>query len=165
MACRSLDPRKCNVTVDNNALDRNGTASDLLIERLLELQRSRKVNIVVPQGVRREAQHPNTPADVREEISSKIFAIPTELTGQELQERRRVELVLQGNAKPGKHISDARHLFEAGKYGGGYFVTNDQRILDKRIDLADVLPPSLNIVTLEQLLEIFDDYESGRTLS
>jgi hypothetical protein len=35
------------------------------------------------------------------------------------------------------------------KYGGGYFVTNDQRILDKRIDLADVLPPSLNIVTLE----------------
>jgi hypothetical protein len=51
---------------------------------------------------------------------------------------------------------------KAGKYGGGYFVTNDQRILDKRIELADVLPPSLNIVTLEQLLEIFDDYESGR---
>jgi hypothetical protein len=115
MARRPLDPRECNVTIDNNALDRNGAPSDMLIERLLELQRSRKVNIVVPQGVRREAQHPNTPADVREEFSSKIFTIPTELTGQELQERRRVELVIQGNAKPGKHISDARHLFESGE--------------------------------------------------
>jgi hypothetical protein len=162
MARRPLDPRKCNITIDNNALDRNGTASDLLIERLLELQRSRKLNIVVLQGVRREALHPRTPTAFREEIGSKPFTIPTEITGQELRERRQIELVLQGNAKPGKHISDARHLFEAGKYGGGYFVTNDQRILDKRIELADVLPPSLNIVTLKQLLEIFDDYESGR---
>jgi hypothetical protein len=115
VARRPLDPRKCNVTIDNNALDRDGTARDLLIERLLELQRSRKVNIVVPQGVRREAQHPNTPAYVREEISSKIFTRPTELTAQELQERRRVELVLQGNGKAGKSICDARHLFEAGE--------------------------------------------------
>jgi membrane peptidoglycan carboxypeptidase len=82
--------------------------------------------------------------------------------GKSFRERRRVELLLQGNAKPGKHISDARHLFEAGKYGGGYFVTNDQRILDKRVELADALPPSLNIVTLKQLLDIFDDYQSGR---
>src|SRR5260370_38535313 len=111
MACRPLDPRKCNVTVDNNALDRNGTASDLLIERLLELQRSRKINIVVPQGVRREAQHPRTPGDVREEISTKIFTFPTELSAQELQKRRRVELALQGNHKPRKQISNARNLY------------------------------------------------------
>jgi hypothetical protein len=70
--------------------------------------------------------------------------------------------MLQGNGKAGKSICDARHLFEAGKYGGGYFVTNDKGILGKRIKLADVLPPSLNIVTLEQLPEIFDDFKNGR---
>ena len=41
----------------------------------------------------------------------------------------------------------------------------DARILKKRTDLASVLPPTaLQIVTLAEFLEIFDDYEQGRRL-
>jgi hypothetical protein len=41
-------------------------------------------------------------------------------------------------------------------------VTNDRRILDKRSELAAVLPPTLHIVTIEELFVVFDDYEAGR---
>jgi len=161
---RPLDPRHCNVTIDANALDRDGTDRDRSIDRLLGLHRTRVLNIVVPKGVRVEALHRNTPDYVRNEIASKIFTIETELTQPELEQLRRIEAMLRGNAELGKHAADARHLFEAGKYGGGYFVTNDCRMLKKRGELAAVLPPSLNIVTLGELLAIYDDYESGRRI-
>jgi hypothetical protein len=46
--------------------------------------------------------------------------------------------------------------------GCGYFITHDKRILAKRSELAAVLPPSLNIVTLVEFFEILDDYAEGR---
>jgi hypothetical protein len=76
--------------------------------------------------------------------------------------RRQIELALQGNARPGKHAADAYHLAEAAKYG--YFITEERRILEKSNGLNDLLPPSLQVVTLEQFLEIFDDYEAGRRI-
>jgi hypothetical protein len=164
MSHRPLDPRRCNVTIDNNASDRSGSARDVLIDRLLDLEKAGKVNLVVPQGVRRESQHPNTPAPVRATMAARIYTLPVERTSGERAELRRVQAILQGNAMPGKHAADSDHLFEAGKYGGGYFVTNDRRILDKRSELAAVLPPTLNIVTIEELFVVFDDYEAGRRL-
>jgi hypothetical protein len=166
MTRRPLDPRLSNITIDNNALDKNGTARDALIDRLMTLQQSGEVNIVVPRGVRSEALHPYTPSDVRQNIGSQIFAIQTALTAPEREQLRKVETVLQGNAQPAKHKADANHLFEAGKYGGGYFITNDGRILDKRDELseASALPPTLSIVTLEEFFEIFEDFEQGRRI-
>jgi hypothetical protein len=55
-------------------------------------------------------------------------------------------------------------LKPASKYGGGYFVTNDRRMINKRQELAEVLPPSLNIVTLEEFLRTFDDFETNRRI-
>jgi hypothetical protein len=163
MPHRPLDPRRCNIAIDNNALDRNGTARDALIDQLLERERSGQIRLVVPQGVRRESQHPRTPPSVGAEMGAKIFTLPVGRTAGELEQLRRVQAILQGNAKPGRHSADADHLFEAAKYGG-YFVTNDRRMLDKRGELAEILPPSLNIVTIEELFAIFGDYESGRRL-
>jgi predicted nucleic acid-binding protein len=66
--------------------------------------------------------------------------------------------ILQGNARPGKHEPDASHISEAAETGCGYFITHDKRILDRRGKLRAVLPPSLNIVSLEEFFQIFDRY-------
>ena len=35
---------------------------------------------------------------------------------------------MQRNAQRGKHDADTFHVVESAKYGGRYFVTNDERI-------------------------------------
>ena len=104
-------PRKCPIEIDANALNRDGTSHDELVDRLLELDRVAKINLIIPTGVRTEVQDPRTPAHVSE-LMSKIFTIKTGLTTQEADTRRRIEAALQGNAKPGKHAADAQHLAE-----------------------------------------------------
>jgi hypothetical protein len=42
MTRRPLDPRKVNVAIDANALDRNGTDHDERVDRLLELRAARR---------------------------------------------------------------------------------------------------------------------------
>jgi hypothetical protein len=160
---RPLDPRKVNVAVDANAVDKHGTARDALVDRFNHLKNAGKIRVVVPAGVRREVEHPHTPQNVKKAILPEIFTIPTGLNSAEQRLRRRIELALQGNARPGKHAADACHLAEAAKYGG-YFITEERRILEKSNGLDDLLPPSLRVVTLEHFLEIFDDYEAGRRI-
>jgi predicted nucleic acid-binding protein len=160
---RPLDPRRVNVTLDANALDKDGTERDALVERALQLRQAGKIRFVIPAGVRREIEHPKTPQKVKDAVLPEIFTMSVELNPQEQDFRRKLTGALQGNALPGKHAADAYHLAEAAKYGG-YFITHDDRILRKPGDLLGLLPPSLQIVTLERFLEIFDDYESGSAL-
>lgn len=159
-ARRPLDPRICPVAIDANAFDRDGRARDNLIDRLLGLSLAGAVNLIVPKRVREEIQNPRTPAHVREAALPLIFTIPVFLNPDEQRRKRVIEQELQGNARPGKHLLDADHLFETAKYGG-YFITHDQRILTKAGRLGEVLPPSLTVVTLRDFLAIFDDY-AGR---
>ena len=94
-------------------------------------------------------------------MAARIFTLPTELTAQEADTRRRIEAEIQGNAKPGKDARDAEHLSEAAKYGG-YFITSDERILKRSQGFGALLPPSLQVVRLVTFFEIFDDYAAGR---
>jgi len=55
---RPLDPRKCPIGIDANAINRDGSAHDQLVDRLLELDRSGTINLIVPRGVRVEVQDP-----------------------------------------------------------------------------------------------------------
>ncbi|UGY16757.1 hypothetical protein HAP48_0004200 [Bradyrhizobium septentrionale] len=159
---RPIPPRKSNISVDANALDCHGTARDALVKRFKALIEKRTINIVVAGGVRDEASHPNTPADVKSAVMPRIFNLRPSLIPQQHAERKKVATILQGNAAPDKHAADASHLSEAAETGCSYFVSEDARILKKRADLAAVLPPTLQIVTLEEFLEIFDDYEEGK---
>jgi hypothetical protein len=160
---RPLDPRMCPIGIDANALNRDGSVHDDLVDRVIELERTGQINLIAPHGVRREAEDPRTPDLVGDAILSKIFTIPTSLTPQERNTRSRIEATVQGSARPGKHAADAQHLAEAAKYCG-YFITHDDRVLKRSKGLRDTLPPSLNVVTLAQFLEIFDDYEAGRRI-
>jgi hypothetical protein len=161
---RPIPPRRSNIAVDANALDCHGTVRDALVERLKALIEKRTINIVVAGGVRDEASHPNTPVGVKCAVMPRIFNMRPSLIPQQHAERKKLATILQGNAAPEKHAADASHVSEAAETGCSYFITEDARILKKRADLAAVLPPTLQIVTLEEFLEIFDDYEDGRRL-
>jgi hypothetical protein len=69
----ALDPRICNITLDANAVDRDGGPRDGLVDRLLGLRQTGKINFVVPGSVRTEVQHPRTPHDVKSAVLGEIF--------------------------------------------------------------------------------------------
>ncbi len=159
----ALDPRICNITLDANAVDRDGGPRDGLVDRLLGLRQTGKINFVVPGSVRTEVQHPRTPHDVKSAVLPEIFSLPVGRTAAEHETLRRVRALLQGNAAPGKHDDDAFHVCEAAqKCGGGYFITHDGRMLKKRDDLRSILGPALCIVTLTEFLDIYDDFAARR---
>ena len=60
-----------------------------------------------------------------------VYTIETELSPELRTKRDEIRTLIQGNAKPGKHRGDADHLFELFKFGGGYFVTTDDRLLSR----------------------------------
>jgi hypothetical protein len=155
---RPLDPRKANIGLDANALNRNGTDQDRLVERFCQLVHDRVLKIVVAGGVRNEIQNPRTPSHKKAAILPRIFNLRPGLTESQHAQRRRVRIILQGNARPNKHAADASHLCEAAETGCSYFITHDRRILRRRLELHAVLPPSLTIVALEDFFDIFDAY-------
>jgi hypothetical protein len=161
---RAIDPRRCNISCDANALDRDGTTNDQLVERFLKLVESGVINVVVAGGVRDEIQHRQTPWNIKAAFPPRIFNLRPGLNSSQQAERARVRTILQGNANPGTHAADASHLSEAAETGCCYFISNDKRILKKRKELRSALPPTLRIVTMREFLEILDDFEAGRRL-
>lgn len=159
-----IDPRICNIGHDANALDRDGTGRDALVDRFLNLASSRRLKVVVAGGVRDEVQHPNTPADVKDGVLPRIFNFRPGLNATQQEQRRRIREILQGNARPGKHDADASHLSEAAETGCGYFITHDKRILDKRDELHRALSPSLTVVTLTEFFDTYDRFEADRRI-
>jgi hypothetical protein len=158
---RPLDPKICNIGLDANALDRDGTTRDQLSDRFRALVSDGTLTVVLGGGVRTEVQHPRTPADVQDALLPQIFNLRPGLNSSQRTEPARVRAILQGNARPGKHAADASHISESAETGCGYFITHDRRILDKREELQAILPPTLNIVSLEEFFEIFDSYAVG----
>jgi len=154
-----LDPQRCRVALDANALDRNGGPRDALVERLLALEESSKIQFLEPGTVYRQAQHPRTPLPVQEVIRSQIFTLPTGLTEAEENRRRHVLAVMRGNSVSDRHDADAAILFEAGKYAAGYLITEDKRILRNRVELQEILGPPLCITTLSEFLAIYDQFD------
>lgn len=156
---RPLDPRIVNVCIDSNALQPPAT-DPVAVEKFIALHESGVIQIVVPSGVRIEAIHPSAPPDIRAEYTSSIFTLPTNPTESEWHLRNAIEVELRGNAKADKHAADAAHLAEACKYAG-YFITHDTRVLKRAGKLANLLPPSLQVVTLSDFLSIYDEYARG----
>jgi hypothetical protein len=93
---------------------------------------------------------------VQDAVLPRIFNLRPDLNPAQQAEWRQVAVILQGNAKPGKHAADASHISEAAETGCAYFITEDNRILDERAELSRVLPLSLAIVTLMEFFDAFD---------
>jgi hypothetical protein len=114
---RRIDPRYSNTLLDANALDKTGGPTDAAVDAILELD---DVTIMLPHSVMSELEHPHTPAEVRRRARGLIFTQPVSLTPGEIEMHARIRELLRGNAKPGKHDSDAYHLVESHKYGGAF---------------------------------------------
>jgi hypothetical protein len=155
-----LDPRICNIALDANALDQDGSPRDDLVEAFRKLSSDGTLNVVMPGGARDEVLHPNTPASVQATILPKVYNLQPGLSSAQITRRASVQALLQGKARPGKHAADASHICEAAETGCGFFITEDKRVLDKRVELKPLLPPSLAIVTLQEFFEILDEYEA-----
>ncbi len=149
-----LDPRRANNFLDTCAFDPKYSPEHEAAEQIRSLGKQQIVQLLLAHSNQKEIDHPNTPADVKSEALAMIFTIPTMLTTDEVNRQTKIHEVLTGNGKPEKYAADADHVFEAGKYGGGYFITTDQRILDKRVDLNKV--SQANILKPSEWLKIFD---------
>lgn len=160
---RPLNPRFCTIAIDANALNRDSDVQGGLVDRLLHLSTGGTITLIVPKGVRLEILDPRTPSHIQAAAAAMIFTVPVGLNSDELNQLRLVERALQGNARPGKHAADADHLSQAAKYCG-YFITHDNRLLDKASNIRSLLPPSLTVVTLVDFLKIFDDYETAQAI-
>jgi hypothetical protein len=159
---RPLDPRRTNISIDGNVLNRGGSEEgDRRIDRLLSLSSEGAINFVIAGGIRDEVLHPATPKEKKAVVLPKMFNMRPGRNSQQNADRQAVAAILQGNAKPETHAADASHLSEAAETGCAYFLTGDARIIRKRAELVPVLPPTLQIVTLEEFLEIYDGYVSG----
>lgn len=153
-----IDPRRTNNLIDANALHRTGGPQDAALDKILHHVANDELPLVLPYSVQNELKHPNTPQDVKQRAMGLIFSIEVELTPHERQQHADVQAILKGNAKSGKHDWDAFHVVESAKYGG-YFLTNDKRILSKRGEIAAVLPGQ-RIVTPEEFLQTYEKFEA-----
>jgi hypothetical protein len=95
---RPLDPSICSVAIDANALNRDGTAHDALVDRLLELRASSSINLILPKGVRHEILGLRTPQHIRSAAEPMFFTIPVGLNLDE-QRRRRLMIVPTGSVR------------------------------------------------------------------
>jgi hypothetical protein len=150
-------------SLETSSLDRDGSDRDCLVDRFNNLCSVRILRVVVGRGVRAKIQHPRTPSDVQHAIEPQIFNLRAGLNEPQRIDWQRV-YQRQGKARPGKHAADASHLSEAAETGCGYFITHDNRILNKRDELHTALPPTLTIVTLQEFFGFFDDYETGKLI-
>ena len=87
-----------------------------------------KILIQIVHSTQKEIQHPNTPIWVKQEADNLIYTLKVQLESQEIKILRKIESILAGNGKVENIAQDARHVFEAQKYGS-YFITTDNRIL------------------------------------
>lgn len=152
-----LHPRYCNTYLDANALDSGDVVRNALVDRFKRLEESGAIGVAIPHSVHTEVLNPHTPANVQSSMLAEIHTLPTQRTPNEHDTLANIRRILQGNAEPGKHAADAEHLFEASKYGGGCFITHDQRMLKKRDELEPYIAPH-KIVLLGEFLRIYDKF-------
>ena len=126
----AIDPSITNNFLDSCAFDPKYAPEDSASLELFELYKKGKVLLQIAHSTQKEIEHPNTPAWVKTEAQNLIFTIQVQLTPNEVAILRKIESILAGNGKVENIAQDARHVFEAQKYGS-YFITTDTRILDR----------------------------------
>ncbi len=125
-------------------------------DRLILLAEQMVLSIAIPHTVRRELDHPNTPLSAQRRANRLVYTLDTGLGDRSRLDK--VRQVMQGNATPGRHHSDAAHLHDTAAWQAGYFVTCDGRILKKASEITAAIG-DIWIVRPTELAAIFDKYE------
>lgn len=129
MAHKQRHPNYTHTFIDSCAFDPDNTEEEKCSRRLLARYDDGEIILQIAHSVQKEVEHPNTPNDVKALAQALIYTIESGLTPELLHTRNEIRALVRGNAKEGAHEKDADHLFELYKFGGGYFVTTDNRLL------------------------------------
>ena len=135
------DPRYRNNFLDANALDDCSECGNKCINLILELYHSQPqtISFILPWLVIHEIQHPNTPQNITTRFNEFIYTIEVNLNLTEQNQHEEIKKVFKGNAVTNRHDNDATHIFESIKYGGGYFITQDKRIIKKAAEVNGII--------------------------
>ena len=154
----ALNPFRANIFIDSCAFDPKVEPEHSCSQQIFSYYEKGEINLIVSHSNMKEAEHPNTPARIKAEASSKIYSLETSLTAEEEAKKNEIWGILIGNGNPEKMKPDSDHVFEAHKYGG-YFVTNDHRIIKKRDNLQNIC--NAIIVTPCELIDIINEHSSS----
>jgi hypothetical protein len=130
-----LDLCRCTTFLDSCAFDPKFEPETSAARDMLSLHEEQKIVLVITHSVESELEHPATPDHIKRLANDMNRTRLVELTDAEEAQLEEVKSILVGDARPGKHEADANHVFHAGKWRG-YFVTTDERILNRRDALA-----------------------------
>jgi len=140
----AIDPMITNNFLDSCAFDPKYAPEDAAAIEIFDLYRKEKILLQIAHSTQKEIEHPNTPAWVKAEAHNLIFTIDIPLTPNEVRILREIETILAGDGQVKNIAQDARHVFEAQKYGS-YFITTDAKILKR----ADALRASCGVAIVK----------------
>jgi hypothetical protein len=151
-----INPWITNNFIDSCAFDPKYDPEDKAANEIFQLRKEKELGILIAHSTQKEIEHPNTPVWVKREAQNLIYTIETQLTRDEINKLCEIEFILAGNGKIENIRQDARHIFEAQKYGS-YFITTDTRILKKsddifRVCLVVILKPSEFLLLLRKFI-------------
>ena len=150
-----VNPLTNNCFIDSCAFDPKYNPEDEASSEIFRLLKDRRVLIQIAHSTEKEIEHPNTPAWVKHEASTVIRTLQVQLIPGENRKLREIEMILAGNGKVESILQDARHIFEAQKYGR-YFITTDSRILNRASSLRAIC--DIVIVKPSEFLSIARQY-------
>lgn len=125
-----MNPWITNSFLDSCAFDPKFHPEDEAANELFRLHQTEHLGILLAHSNQREVDHPNTPAWVKAKAAGLIYTTAVRLTPDEQTRLSEIQAVLAGNGKRENVADDARHIFEAQKYGS-YLVTTDERLLKR----------------------------------
>ncbi len=149
-----INPWITNNFIDSCAFDPKYDPEDQASIEIFRLHQEQDLELQIAHSNQKEIEHPNTPSWVKEEALSLIFTIEVSLTENERVLHKKILSTLAGSGKPENMAQDAKHIFEAQKYGS-YFVTTDARLLKKAPSIkkfcnVEILKPSKFLQLLQQ---------------
>ena len=152
----NIDPRN-NSLIDAN-LFRSITGPDAVaVSEIFALEDAEEVLLQIPHSVKAEIDHPNTSPAAKQQATMFIYTCPVSSATEERDRHDRVRALVRGNAKAGKHDPDAYHMVDAAKYGG-YFITGDERLMKKRLEVQAMLGEHFPIVTPAEFREAYRQF-------
>jgi len=152
------DPTRSNIFIDSCAFDPKHEPETAAANKIRALEDAGRLRLIIAHSTVKELEHPNVPQKIKQDAVARIRSLQVELTAGEDQQKRRILEILAGNGKPENMVQDADHVFEAQKYGGGYFLTVDKGILRKAPDIhalcgVNVMTPSSFLAELGETLD------------
>jgi len=131
----AINPLITNVFIDSCAFDPKYEPEDSASVEIFRIfKEGEDLSIQISHSTQKEIEHPNTPEWVKAEAGNLIYTIEVQLTANEVNILREIEAILAGDGMVKNILQDARHIFEAQKYGS-YFITTDSRILNRANEL------------------------------